>query len=101
MSFGIPEKTMSLIISALKQNTVIERAAIFGSRSVGNYKNGSDIDIVIYGNNVTAETVNQLSIQLNEKLPIPYYVDVVHYESLNHKPLKDHINKYGKVIYIK
>ena len=99
MSFGISAKTMNMIISALKQNREIEKAAIFGRGSMGNFKNGSDIDIVIYGSDVTEETVNQLSIALNKKLPIPYYFDVVHYESLKHKDLIDYIDKYGKIFY--
>ena len=40
---------MDLIVSALKKWHEIEQAAIFGSRGMGNYKDGSDVDIVIYG----------------------------------------------------
>jgi hypothetical protein len=45
--------------------------------------------------------VNQLSIELNEKLAIPYYFDIVHYESLTNNGLKDHIGKFSKVFYLK
>ncbi len=99
MRFGIPVKSMKLIIGALKQREEVKKASIFGSRGRGNYKKGSDVDIAIYGTAITAEIVNQLSVELNEKLPLPYYFDIVHYESLKHERLKGHIDKYGETFY--
>ncbi len=101
MSFGVSQKSIEMIISALMQREEIEKASIFGSRSMGNYKKGSDIDIAIYGIRVISEILNKISIELNEKLPLPYYVDVVHYESLKHDDLKEHIDKFGKDFYNK
>ncbi|NLW23234.1 MAG: nucleotidyltransferase domain-containing protein [Tissierellia bacterium] len=101
MNFGIPAKSMDLIIEAMAEYEEIERAAIFGSRSMGNYKNGSDVDIAIYGNDITMELVKRLSIKLNEILPLPYYFDIVHYESLKNEELKKHIDVFGKVFYIR
>lgn len=95
MSFGISTQSMELILNAISKYEVIERASIFGSRSIGNYKNGSDVDIAIYGRLVTVEVVNGLSIELNEILPLPYYFDIVHYESLKHEGLKKHIDDFG------
>ena len=99
MSFGIPEKSMRLIAGVLERWREVERAAIFGSRSMGNYKNGSDVDIVVYGQDLSAEIVNEISVELNEKLPLPYYFDVVHYESLNHEGLREHIDKVGRMFW--
>lgn len=99
MSFGISEKSMDMIVKVLTHRKEVEKASVFGSRSMGNYKNGSDIDIVIYGVHITDKTINEISIELNEKLPLPYYVDVVHYQSLKHDGLKDHIDKFGKSFY--
>ncbi len=101
MSFGISLKSMEMILSALMDKKEIERAAIFGSRSMGNYKNGSDIDIVIYGVNITSEILNKIRTELNEILPLPYYFDIVHYETLDHNGMKDHIDKFGKIFYEK
>ncbi|MBZ4687965.1 MAG: polymerase subunit beta [Clostridiales bacterium] len=101
MRFGISQKSFDLIIEALSGWTEIEKAVIFGSRAIGNYKKGSDIDLAIYGAQITAHTVNALSVMLNEELPLPYYFDVVHYESLKHEPLKVHIDTHGKLLYLK
>lgn len=99
MNFGLPEKTYDMIVKVLDEMKEIEKADIFGSRAMGNYKKGSDVDLAIYGEEVTPDIVNKISIRLNEELPIPYYFDVVHYERLNKEELKAHIDKYGKLLY--
>lgn len=99
MSFGIPEKSMRMIITVLKQKKEVERASIFGSRSMGNYKKGSDIDIALHGRYITPEIVNEIEVELNEKLPLPYYFDIVHYESIDHGGFKQHIDEYGTTFY--
>lgn len=68
---------------------------------MGNYKKGSDVDIVVHGRCITPEILNRVSIELNEKLPLPYYFDLIHYESLNHDGLKEHIDRFGKTFYVK
>lgn len=61
---------MEMIINALREKKEIEKASIFGSRSMGNYKNGSDIDIVIYGAKITDKTLNELSIELGVSVTV-------------------------------
>jgi predicted nucleotidyltransferase len=100
MKFGISENTMGFLIGALMQWPEIEKASIFGSRAMGNYKNGSDIDIAIYGFRVTNEIINKLSVQLNEELPLPYYFDILHYDSLLNELLKVHIDTFAKPFYM-
>ena len=99
MNFGLFEKSLDMIINAIKACPNLEKAAIFGSRSMGNYKNGSDVDLVIFGVNISREAVNRLSVLLNEELPLPYYFDVLHYESLTNDSMKQHIDQYVKTIF--
>jgi len=97
--FGIPEKILEIILSGLKQFSEIEKAVIFGSRATGNYKNGSDIDIAIFGTNVTFNTVARLHGILNEQAPIPYFVDIIDFNSINNEELKKHIEDHGVTFY--
>ncbi len=99
MKFGITGKSFDMILKVLSSCVEIERAMIFGSRAVGNYRKGSDIDLAIYGKKITSNLVNDISVKLNEELPLPYYFDIVHYESLDHENLKKHINTHGKLFY--
>lgn len=99
MTFGLSNKSMDMIIQELKRRREIQKAAIFGSRAMGNYKNGSDVDLVIYGSGITENIVNQLRIALNEELPLPYYFDIVHYESLTSHSFKEHIDTVSRLFY--
>ena len=51
--YGLLDRDIKYIIKALEQHDEIEKAIIFGSRAMGNYKKGSDVDIAIIGENVT------------------------------------------------
>ena len=42
--YGIPEKSYRLILNSFKDFEQIEKVAIYGSRAIGNYKKGSDIN---------------------------------------------------------
>jgi len=101
MNFGLPEKSMSMIVGALSGCSEIEQAAIFGSRAAGNYKRGSDVDLVIYGYLVTGDIVSRLSCLLNEELPLPYFFDILHYESISNEQLKSNIDVQAKLIYVR
>ncbi len=99
--YGITEKSFSIILNTLKEHEEIERAVIFGSRAMGNYKKGSDIDIAIYGANILPESSMNLSGKLNEASPIPYCIDVVSPQFVKDKDIIQHIEKFGKVFYLK
>ncbi|WP_204226487.1 nucleotidyltransferase domain-containing protein [Clostridium botulinum] len=51
--FGLLERDIKYINEVLDKFEEIEKAIIFGSRAMGNYKKGSDVDIAIIGKNVT------------------------------------------------
>lgn len=59
-------------------------------------KKGSDVDIAVFGKGVTFEITNEIAVDLNERLPLPYYFDVLHFESLDNEELEEHIKKHGK-----
>ena len=75
----------------------IEEAVLFGSRAIGNYKKGSDVDLAIKGSRINRTTVNRLSDDLNEEYPLPYFFDVIHYENISSE-LKTHIDTMGRII---
>ncbi len=98
-NFGIYNNSFSLIIAEIKEIEEIEKAVIFGSRAMGNYKKGSDIDIAIFGNKITFRILSSLHYQLNEEIATPYFIDVVHFEKIKNDELKRHILEEGKIIY--
>jgi predicted nucleotidyltransferase len=94
--YGISNKSYNLMLKAFKDNTSIIRVVLFGSRAMGNYKKGSDIDLMVeYKNNKN----NRLATILNQELPIPYYFDIIDSKLIENNNLKQHIKDFGKVIY--
>ncbi|WP_368993738.1 nucleotidyltransferase domain-containing protein [Caldifermentibacillus hisashii] len=71
--YGLLEKDMDYILKALKQFDEIDRAILYGSRAMGNYKKGSDVDIAIQGEKITEKTIFELDDLLNEVYPLPYF----------------------------
>ena len=99
MNFGLRNEDMDKIITTIQQFSEIEKAAIFGSRCKGNHKPGSDVDIAIWGNDVSFTTLSRLHTILEEESPMPYFFDIVDYSHLNHKELKNHIDRVGIVFF--
>ncbi|RAU16650.1 nucleotidyltransferase domain-containing protein [Nitrincola tibetensis] len=97
---GLSDSDYALIAEAAKQQSEIESLVLFGSRAKGNFRKGSDVDIAVKGLSVTYDSVIRLSDQLNEVLPLPYFFDVLNYNTLSDPELKAHIDRVGMEIYI-
>ena len=84
--------------TAFRNFSEIREVILFGSRAMGNYRQGSDVDLAVQhtGNK---DTITRLSSRLNQELPIPYHIDVIDFSTISNKNLLDHIKKYGVVIY--
>lgn len=99
--YGLSEKEMQYILEAIIKYNEIEEAIIFGSRAIGNYKPGSDVDIALKGKNIDRYVIIKISDELNEVYPLPYFFDIVNYDDISNEELKKHIDSIGKRIYSK
>ena len=97
--FGLKDGDIEIIIAILKKYPRIEQALIFGSRAKGNYKPGSDVDIVLKGD--VDDSTTEIGFSLNEDSLLPYKFDVLDYNSISNKNLIDHINRVGIVFYVR
>lgn len=97
--FGLLDRDIQYINEAISRFKNIERAVIFGSRAMGNYKKGSDVDIAIFGKHITREEIFKLDDYLNEILPLPYFFDIHHYENISNDNLKKHIDDEGEIVF--
>ena len=75
----------------------ITRVALFGSRAMGNYRQNSDVDLVLYGD-LEEECVDRLWTLFSES-SLPFSVDVKGYELIRYPPLKEHIDRVGRVLF--
>jgi len=98
MDTGISESVWSEIKEVLEKFPKIRKAILYGSRAMGNYSEGSDIDIAIIGSDLEFNDQLDISIVL-EDLDFPYSFDIVRYDMIKNNDLKEHIDRKGIVIF--
>lgn len=91
---GLSEKNEQLILNVLKKNPHVETAILFGSRALQTYKDNSDIDLVIDGENLSLTDLAQIQGEL-EQTTLPYQVDILLMSAISNPNLLDHIKKFG------
>ncbi len=96
--FGLSNTTLFTIRKILADYPAVERAILYGSRAKGNYRNGSDIDLTLVGNEIAPCTLTKILERLEES-PIPYQVDLSLWGELDHAGLREHIERVGVVFY--
>ena len=99
MSFGLDDKTVSLIKNVFVKYPEIEKVIIYGSRALGNYKHNSDIDLAVVGN-LKWDFIGHLLEEL-DSLSTPYLYDVTDYNRITIPELKKHIDDCGKIFYVR
>ena len=75
----------------------ITGVSLFGSRATGNYRANSDVDLVLYGD-LEEGCVDRLWTMFSES-SLPFSVDVKGYELIKYRPLRQHIDQVGRVLF--
>lgn len=94
MRFGLQEKTVEQIKHVFSRHPQIEQAILYGSRATGRYKNGSDIDITLKGEDLDLAVVNSIRNELDDLL-LPYTFDISVLSQIGNADLLTHIETYG------
>lgn len=94
MNDGLKAKYREAILGILRANPRVKRAVLFGSRARGAYSPASDIDIALYGEELTLDDLSSLSAQI-DSLPVPQKADLLLFDRLDDPALREQIEKYG------
>ena len=97
--FGLPDNIINVLTHYFITRPQIVKVIIFGSRALGRESTGSDIDLAIITN--CEEDISLKVLADLDELPTPYLFDVVDYQHITHTPLRDHIDRVGKLLYQK
>ncbi len=92
--FGLTDEALREIRNAIAAFPDIADVRVFGSRALGNWKQGSDVDLALLGP-VNPDTARELSRRLNEELPLPWKFDVLAYRFIESAALRAHIDEFG------
>ena len=96
--YGLPLATIEQIHGVFRQFPKIERAVLFGSRAMRKGRHNSDVDLALYGEELTAQDAIDIAAALDD-LPTPYKIDISCFATLTHGKLRDHIKRREVVFY--
>ncbi len=91
---GLTDTQIRLIHNTLKENPKVESIKLFGSRAMGKYNKSSDIDLALNAAGLTVSELLRLKEQLDDLL-FPFMIDIVVYEEIENKDLREHIDRNG------
>lgn len=91
---GLKNKHRDAIVTILSSNNRIERAVLFGSRAMGNHKKTSDVDLALFGDQLTFTDLAGLADAIDQ-LPMAQRVDLLLHNRINSKALLEQIERHG------
>lgn len=97
--YGLKTRDLEAIVQNLSTIKGIKKAYLFGSRALGNYKEASDVDIAVTGDQINQSSLLKVIDQLNEVEPIPFFIDLINFDEITNEKLKQHIQNFGIVIF--
>ncbi len=100
MDDGLKDRHRAAILAILAAVSQVERAVLFGSRAIGTFTNTSDVDIALFGSDLTVDILVKVIAEMSN-LSIPQEVDILLYDKITNPKLLEHIDRYGKEIYRK
>ncbi len=96
--YGLSDAVIEKINTVFSHYPSISKVTLYGSRAKDTYKDGSDIDLSIYAEELDISTLHQIELELDDLL-LAYKVDLNIYNKLKNESLKAHIQRVGKPFY--
>ncbi len=100
MTAGLSADTVVRLQQVLARFPQVDQAVLYGSRAMGNFKPGSDIDLTLFGKSVDSEVLADIANAIDDLL-LPYVVDLSAHSMLDNQALIDHIDRVGVAFYTK
>jgi len=97
-TFGLPDVTVQKICSVFAAYPQIEKVFLYGSRAMGNWRNGSDIDLCVVVESLALSDVFAIENRLDDLL-LPWKIDLALRNQISNKDFLDHIARVGQVFY--
>lgn len=97
---GLETKDIEKIRAVFSRFPKIDQVLLYGSRSIGNYKPASDIDLTLLGDGIDLTLLQSIEFELDD-LMLPYKFDISIFDKITNPAFIDHINRVGKMFYRK
>ncbi|WP_432271450.1 nucleotidyltransferase domain-containing protein [Autumnicola tepida] len=97
--FRLKDHVLLKLRKVFKSFPGIKEAIIYGSRALGTYREGSDIDITLKAD-LNFDELIEVERKLDALL-LPYRIDLSLYQKLSNPYLVEHTDRVGKQFYLK
>lgn len=91
---GLSEEVISQLVNIIRECKKVTDVIIYGSRAKGTYKEFSDIDITLKGDELERSDLYPILERIDD-LYLPYEIDLSIYAQLDYMPLIEEIDKHG------
>ena len=98
MKFGLSDTVIRELLDVFRRHANIEKVLIFGSRSKGNYRAGSDIDLAVVGQGIDYSQLLAIQCEIDD-LELLYSIDLLDYQKEKGTPIGDHIDRVAQIFY--
>lgn len=98
-ALGLSEAALELLRAVFAGYPQVKEAWVFGSRAMGTHRPESDVDIALYGE-VDELLAARIAGELDE-LPLPHTFDVQAYPCVRHQPLREHIDRVRRPVFVR
>lgn len=97
---GLSAQQIQKIHTVLARHGAIASAILYGSRSMGRHKPGSDIDLVLVGDALSLGDLLKIENELDDLL-LPYKIDLSLRHQIDNPQLLEHIRDFGSVFFVR
>lgn len=95
---GLPEYAVEKICGIFRDYPPIRRVILYGSRAMGTYRPGSDIDLCIEAESLGLTELLSIENRIDDLL-LPWKVDLSLLHTIDNPALQDHIRRVGVTFY--
>lgn len=99
LTYGLRDTDLTYMNELFAQRSDIEQVWLYGSRAKGTNRPGSDVDLALVGPDVSRDTVAHIHFTLEEDSPMPFFFDVLHWNTLSNQKLKAEIERTAQLLY--
>lgn len=97
-TIALREKDLEVLRETFRRFPIIKEVRVFGSRTTGESRRASDIDLAISAPEATSREWSDLSEAL-ENAPLIYELDIVRTEQTTNERLKEKIAREGITVF--
>ena len=98
LRFGLPEPALTSLTNLFRKHRSIDAVYLYGSRAKGNYRNNSDIDLLLIAPGMDWSAFHRLESEIDDLL-LPWKVDLALKHQVENQDLLDHVDRVGVLLF--